>query len=177
MKAKIGITIFGSGDVDILRNSIHEDLWRDYRFFFKKAAAHAAKGHKKNKLLAQRYERAAAMSLYTFFTSVVMTWLSRLGQSEDVRSVPSLCTLYDVLMRAVFGTAAHTEFTHLRALLCRYDQNVPALLENHNEDSLQDMENSICEFLGYIEAHSDLRRFPPVETSTTGVMEELMSRL
>ena len=33
VKTKFGVTIFSNGDMDILKESLQEDLWRDYQFF------------------------------------------------------------------------------------------------------------------------------------------------
>ena len=33
MKAKINVTVFQNGDVDILQASVYEELWKDYKAF------------------------------------------------------------------------------------------------------------------------------------------------
>ena len=67
VKTKFGVTIFSNGDMDILKESLPEDLWRDYQFFCKKADSHRHKQSPKASLLVRRYERTAIITLFTFF--------------------------------------------------------------------------------------------------------------
>ena len=63
MKAKIDVTIFHNGDMDILHASIYEELWKDYCTFKKRAAMQQDKGTKKGTFLAGRPSCPCSLSL------------------------------------------------------------------------------------------------------------------
>lgn len=50
MKAKIDVTIFKNGDMDILQASIYEELWKDYCTFKQRAFHAARKGNEERHL-------------------------------------------------------------------------------------------------------------------------------
>lgn len=83
MKAKIDVTIFHNGDMDILHASIYEELWKDYCTFKKRAAMQQDKGTKKGTFLARRYYRAALLSLFAFFEGVLNSWVKTVIQERQ----------------------------------------------------------------------------------------------
>ena len=83
MKAKIDVTIFHNGDMDILHASIYEELWKDYCTFKKRAAMQQEKGTKKGTFLARRYYRAALLSLFAFFEGVLNNWIKTIIQERQ----------------------------------------------------------------------------------------------
>lgn len=73
MKAKIDVTIFKNGDMDILQASIYEELWKDYCTFKQRAVMQQEKETKKGIFLSRRYYRAALLSLFTFLKALSTT--------------------------------------------------------------------------------------------------------
>ena len=82
MKAKIDVTIFKNGDMDILQASIYEELWKDYCTFKQRAVMQQEKETKKGIFLSRRYYRAALLSLFTFFEGVINNWIKTIIQDR-----------------------------------------------------------------------------------------------
>lgn len=173
MKAKVGITIFSNGNMDILKGSLQEDLWQDYCFYYKKAEAHRKKNSKKSLFLMKRYERAACLALFEFFTCVLSAWLSCPGQKTGI----DFRTACRMILRQHDLDDEAADFSHLYNLLERYERSRQALLENLSNQALLDMQESIENYLDYVEAFTELHRFPGTADGTEGVMKQLMAHL
>lgn len=94
LKTKFGVTIFSNGDMNIVKESLQEDLWRDYQFFCKKADSHRHKQSPKANLLVCRYERTAVITLFTFFSAVLDSWRIRQGTAGSVVSLTAACQAF-----------------------------------------------------------------------------------
>jgi len=172
LKTKFGVTIFSNGDMNIVKESLQENLWRDYQFFCKKADSHRHKQGPKANLLVCRYERTAVITLFTFFSAVLDSWRIRQGTAGSVVSLTAACQAFLEDCRKWSGKQA--DFSHLLAILGRYDQNRQALLETVSEESRCDIEKSMCAFLDFMEGQTDLRRFPEAASGTEGLMNHLI---
>lgn len=174
VKTKFGVTIFSNGDMDILKESLQEDLWRDYQFFCKKADSHRHKQSPKASLLVRRYERTAIITLFTFFSTVLDSWRIRQGAASGV-SLSTACQ--DLLEDCRKWSGKEEDFAHLLAIVNRYEENRQAVLENISEGTRCDIEKSMCAFLDYMEGQTDLRRFPEAASGTEGLMKHLMGSI
>lgn len=179
MKAKIDVTIFKNGDMDILHASIYEELWKDYETFQKRAALQEAKKTKKGRFLARRYYRAALLSLFAFFEGVLNNWVrviiserseydgtQRKGTLQKCDAVVEYCFFCSYTKRP--GT-----FVSLYGYINRYEQHDLSLIEHIDGKTLSAIELSMDEFFCYVEAMTKLRRFPKPNKSTTGLVDRL----
>lgn len=179
MKAKINVTFFPNGNVEMLRISIYEELWKDYRAFAGRAEKMREKGTPKAEFLARRYERTAALSLFAFLSGVVDHWLKELERKGVVfGGSQNLSDKCDFLFRAVCrppfaGTAAAYELCRVKTYISRYERDGLALLEHIDGKTLQEMEREMDAYLSFIEKAAALKRFPAPDESTTAFMDRL----
>ncbi len=179
MKAKIGVTVFQNGDMDILQASIYEEVWNDYQALRRRAGKMRAKGTEKGVFLSRRYERSALLCLYAFFEGVVDSWTKQLicrgNMAEEAENDP-VCVKCRLLADAAYGNAyagRRKDFSHLEACISRYEQHDLAFLEYVDAETLEDVEVHMNEYLTVIEKLTGLCRFPEPAPST----EELMNSL
>lgn len=179
MKSKIDVTIFHNGDIDMLRASIYEELWKDYRNFKRRASVQHEKGTKKSHFLAQRYERAAVLSLYAFFEGVIDNWLGIISKSnaeyEGLEGVGLEEKCRHILRYCFFQTytKADLDFSRLWDLIDRYEQHDLSLLEHADVNLLTDIEQEVETYFHFVESMTALKRFPPVDRSTDHIMDSL----
>lgn len=179
MKAKIDVTIFHNGDMDILHASIYEELWKDYCTFKKRAAMQQEKGTKKGTFLARRYYRAALLSLFAFFEGVLNNWIKTIIQErQEFAGVERQDTLKkcDAMVEYCFFcsyTKRPGTFCSLYGYIDRYEQHDLALIEHIDGQTLGRIETAMEEFFCYVEAMTALRRFPKPNESTTGLVSRL----
>lgn len=178
MKAKINVTVFQNGDVDILQASVYEELWKDYRAFKSRALRYHEKGSAKGEFLARRYERAALLSLFAFFEGVVDRWLKEAAMTaEENKAAPACLTdkcralTRTVTMPPFGGSACNTE--RLLTFTGRYEQSDVALLEHVDGAVLQDIEDEIDAYLSCIERLTGFARFPGLSAGTAALMETI----
>lgn len=176
MKAKIDVTIFKNGDMDILQASIYEELWKDYCTFKKRAVMQQEKETKKGIFLARRYYRAALLSLFTFFEGVINNWVKTIIQARPEfagtgdQAVLKKC---DAVIEYCFfcSYTKHTgTFTSLYGYINRYEQHDLALIEHIDGQTLEAIEMAMEEYFCYVEALTSLKRFPKPNQSTTGLV-------
>ena len=160
MKAKIDVTIFHNGDMDILHASIYEELWKDYCTFKKRAAM-------------------ALLSLFAFFEGVLNNWIKTIIQErQEFAGVERQDTLKkcDAMVEYCFFcsyTKRPGTFCSLYGYINRYEQHDLALIEHIDGQTLGRIETAMEEFFCYVEAMTALRRFPKPNESTTGLVSRL----
>lgn len=182
MKAKIDVTIFKNGDIDMLHASIYEELWKDYCSLKKRARMHEERNTKKGNYLCRRYQRVALLALFAFFEGVLDNWIHRLQQEyqeyQEYQHVgmTSLKEKCDAVLGYCFFctyTKRTQNFTELYDIIHRFEQHDVSLIEHINRDTLLKAETMIDAYLCYVEAMTTLRRFPKPDKSTTGLMNKL----
>lgn len=179
MKSKIDVTIFGNGDMEILHASIYNELWNDYETFKQRAARQKEKGTTKGEFLAQRYERTALQSLFTFFTCVVENWMGQIIQRQREYESTAFGTLQEkcdaILEYAFLCTYTDTEYdgTVLTEYVRRYERHDLSLIEYITYDTLCDIEGKMVSFFTLVEALTELKRFPALDKSTRDLVNSL----
>ena len=178
MKAKIGVTVFQNGDVDILKASVYEELWKDYRAFKGRAARYHEKNSAKGEFLARRYERAALLALFAFFEGVVDRWIKEVERETHIpMSMPDVltdkCRLLSrrVCLPPFCGITC--DMDRLLPFIERYEQPDVSMMEHVDGDILQDIEAAVDEYLSFIERSTGFSRFPALSASTEALMETI----
>lgn len=180
MKAKIDVTIFKNGDMDMLHASIYEELWKDYQALYRRAQFHSEKGTAKGLYLAKRYERAALLSLFAFFEGVVDNWMSQLirtypdeyGQTDMDGIIPKCDAILGYCFFCTYTKEQH-DVTSLYDMIKRFEGHDVALLEHVDSQVLSKAEALMNAYFSYVEAITPLRRFPVPDESTVGLMDRL----
>lgn len=180
MKAKINVTVFQNGDVDILQASVYEELWKDYKAFKGRARRHHEKDSAKGEFFARRYERAALLTLFAFLEGVVDRWLKEAAAAADTEPV-GLPTLSDKC-RHLTQLACLPPFrgitydaARLLTFTGRYEQADLALLEHIDGSLLQAIEDEADEYMTFIERATGFTRFPHLNAGTAAIMETIGS--
>ena len=178
MKAKINVTVFQNGDVDILQVSVYEELWKDYKAFKGRALRHHEKGSAKGEFFAKRYERAALLTLFTFLEGVVDRWLkdAALAVGTEIAETAALSDKCRLLKQiACLPPFQGISYDAVRFLTFteRYEQTDLALLEHIDGSLLQTIEDEIDEYLAFIERATGFSRFPRLNAGTAAIMENI----
>ncbi|WP_301859413.1 hypothetical protein [uncultured Megasphaera sp.] len=177
MKSTFNVTVFKNGDMDILRISVYEELWKDYRAFKKRAALQREKGTVKGDFLARRYERSALLSLYAFFEGVVCRWFQQICRDDPSQPQPEDLAEQCRVILAYSQARGHggpvCSLARLETHISRYEQPDVAVLEYVDSRTLQSIEDSMNEFLSCVEGATGMTRFPQPEKSTADLVDSL----
>ncbi|AXL22288.1 hypothetical protein [Megasphaera stantonii] len=180
MKAKINVTVFQNGDVDILQASVYEELWKDYKAFKERARRHHEKDSAKGDFFARRYERAALLTLFTFLEGVVDRWLKEAAAAAGAEPVglPKLsdkCRYLTQLACLPPFRGITYDAARLLTFTGRYEQADLALLEHVDGSLLQTIEDAVDEYMTFIERVTGFTRFPHLNAGTAAIMETIGS--
>ena len=176
MKAKIDVTIFHNGDMDI-HASIYEELWKDYCTFKKRAAMQQDKEGPRRARSGPALLPNGLLSLFAFFEGVLNSWVKTVIQERQGAGVERQDTLKNAQVRRHGGILLFLLYTKRPGTFCslygyinRYEQHDLALIEHIDGQTLGQIETAMEEFFCYVEAMTALRRFPKPNESTTGLV-------